>query len=388
MLVEIISTGDEVITGFINDTNATWLSQQLLSLGIQVHYRYTCGDKLEDIRKIIEHSSKNADLVFVNGGLGPTTDDITAEAAALASQSPLKRHPEWVEKMRKWYKKRNRTMCEANLKQADIPQKAILIDNPNGTACGFYIKINRAICFFTPGVPHEFKSMFTDYIKPYILEHFKEARETKLKRFFLFGIGESNLQELVNTISLPDDIVIGYRAAYPVLELKVISHGATQDIYKNSCEKIRKLISQQLLCEDQLNIPKLLASKIGKTKVDICDCVTKGTLTLALSEALNVTYALTLDNEDIDDVLNFTNAMDHQGYEIILRENDRNEILLWIQNAKLNLKQTYKIKLSVTIKDKLKEAISLCVQMIFKTIVFDQPTPKLDIVSIEDITTN
>ena len=388
MQVEIISTGDEVITGFINDTNATWLSQQLLSLGIQVHYRHTCGDELEDIRNTIEQSSKNADLVFINGGLGPTTDDITAQAAALAANQPLKRHPEWVEKMREWHKKRNRPMCDANLKQADIPQKAFVIDNPNGTACGFYLTINRATCFFTPGVPHEFKAMFNDSIKPYILNHFKEVQETKIKRFFLFGIGESSLQEHVNKISLPSKIVIGYRAAYPVLELKVISHGVAEEMYKEACEDIRHLISPQLLCEDQLDVPKLIASKIGKTTVNICDCVTKGQLSLDLSSDLNVGYALILADDKPEDVQHFTALAKGQGYELILRSSEENEFFLKIKNAKHNVHHSYKIKLSLTVKGKINEALSLCSQMLFKTIVFDQPLPKLEIAGIEEITNN
>ena len=166
--VELISTGDEVITGMIDDTNASWLCQELLTLGIQVQRRSTIGDNLEDLITILKERSQHCDLIFFNGGLGPTTDDCTTEAVckALDTKSILLEH--WLKHIEAWHKSHNRIMPSSNIKQAYIPMGASFIDNTCGTACGYMVKINKALCFFTPGVPSEFKEMYLKQIKPYL----------------------------------------------------------------------------------------------------------------------------------------------------------------------------------------------------------------------------
>ncbi len=247
MQLEIITTGDEIMTGMVTDTNVSWLCQELLNLGVQAARRSTVGDSLEDLTAVISERSQEADLIIVNGGLGPTSDDNTTVAAAKAAGVKLVRHDEWVQKIRAWCDERHRPMLDTNLKQADLPEGATMIDNPCGTACGYYLKIKKALCFFTPGVPREFKAMMTDSILPKIKTEVIGDNNTKVKRLFLFGVGESKLQAMMNTLSIPESITLGYAAGYPLLELKLICHNAKDEEFNQALSAIRDTVKYNFI---------------------------------------------------------------------------------------------------------------------------------------------
>ena len=124
MKAEIISTGDEVITGMIDDTNTSWLSQQLLSLGIQVTRRSTVGDDLNDLIDVLSERSKYCDLIIFNGGLGPTTDDNTTTAVCKVLNTSPVLLDFWLERIKEWHRAKGRAMPESNKKQAFIPNGA------------------------------------------------------------------------------------------------------------------------------------------------------------------------------------------------------------------------------------------------------------------------
>ncbi|MBP8051692.1 MAG: competence/damage-inducible protein A, partial [Aeromonas sp.] len=170
MRIEIISTGDEIVTGLVVDTNAAWLSALLLDQGWQVRRRATVGDNLTDLKTVLQESASRADVVLVCGGLGPTADDLTAQAAAEAFGQPLTLFPEWLATIEARYASRGRPMAQSNAKQAWLPQGCEILDNPVGTACGFVVsQMNgqgRSQLFFTPGVPFEFKQMVREQILP------------------------------------------------------------------------------------------------------------------------------------------------------------------------------------------------------------------------------
>ncbi len=385
MQFELISTGDEVITGLIVDTNASWLSSELLSLGIQPHFRSTCGDDPEDIKNLLQERSKQADIIFVNGGLGPTTDDNTSASAARAAGVELVRHKEWVEKIKAWHEKRGRTMSETNLKQADIPSTAEIIDNPNGTACGFYMKINRALCFFTPGVPHEFKAMFQDFIKPYLLEHCPDLHVTEVKRLITFGIPESILQQRMNDLAVPDKIVIGYRASYPIMELKIISHGADRKTIDNFATLVKDKIKGVLVCEDNLNFADLIAKKLGNAEVNIFDSQTSGRIALDLSTALNVKKALAVSSPYDEQLNHVLDEKDCDYYFALIKNATHDGMIFVFKSRKLNIDRSFNVKLNITIKDKAKAAYTLAAQMIILRILNKEDLPELVIGEVTEI---
>ncbi|AJR09350.1 competence/damage-inducible protein A [Photobacterium gaetbulicola] len=218
--VAMISTGEEVLHGDITDTNAAWLSALFFQRGFPLLRRTTVGDQLEVLATEIEHCSLTADVVIVNGGLGPTTDDLTAQAAAIAANVGLALVDEWVEAMEQKYANLGREMPETNLKQAMLPEGAEVLDNPIGTACGFAMQINRAWVFFTPGVPSEFKKMTHEQVLPRLEESYStSARECV--RLYTFGLSESVIGQSLQPIALPEGFELGYRSAIPFIEVKV-----------------------------------------------------------------------------------------------------------------------------------------------------------------------
>ena len=231
MRIEIISTGDEIVTGLVVDTNAAWLSALLLEQGWQVRRRLTVGDNLADLKAALQESASRAEVVLVCGGLGPTADDLTAQAAAEAFGQPLTLFPDWLATMAERYASRGRTMAQSNTKQAWLPRDCEILDNPVGTACGFVVNHpashGQSRLFFTPGVPFEFKQMVREQILPRLKALAGEETDTELRRFYTFGISESALSDKLDAAPWPAGIELGYRSSMPLIELKLIGHSAS-----------------------------------------------------------------------------------------------------------------------------------------------------------------
>jgi len=225
MKLEMICTGEEVLAGQIVDSNAAWFANMLMERGVEMTRRVTVGDRIEDLVAVFQERSHHADVIVVNGGLGPTTDDLSAEAMALAKGEVLTENAEWRARLDELTLRYGRMMSPNNLKQAMLPESAIMVDNPVGTACGFRVKLNRAWLFFTPGVPHELKKMIHEQFLPFIREEFGEGDSMNLKKLLTLGHGESSLGESLERLALPPGVTIGYRSSMPYNEIKLFARG-------------------------------------------------------------------------------------------------------------------------------------------------------------------
>ncbi|WP_299011859.1 CinA family nicotinamide mononucleotide deamidase-related protein [uncultured Shewanella sp.] len=225
MKLEMICTGEEVLAGQIVDTNAAWFGNAMMEQGIECERRITVGDRLEDLVAVFQERSVEADIILVNGGLGPTSDDLSAEAMALAKGVGLVENTQWRQRLEDWFSRNNRPMAHSNLKQALLPDTAIMIDNPVGTACGFAVKLNRAWLFFTPGVPFEFKQMVTEQFIPFVRDKFDLMTQVALKKMLTLGQGESSLADKLSDINLPTGVTLGYRSFMPYIEIKLFARG-------------------------------------------------------------------------------------------------------------------------------------------------------------------
>ncbi len=226
MKIEMISTGEEVLSGQIVDTNAAWFANVLMDNGLELQRRTTVGDRMEDLIDIFQERSKQADVILINGGLGPTTDDLSAEAAAAAMGVNLVEHTGWLEHLESWFANRGRTMPESNYKQCLLPDSAILVDNPVGSAPGFRLKLNNAWLFFTPGVPYEFKRMVEEQFLAFVQETFGVTDPTRLAKLVTIGHGESTLADQLTALPVPPGITLGYRPSPPIVEIKVFARGS------------------------------------------------------------------------------------------------------------------------------------------------------------------
>ena len=169
MQIEVICTGDEVLTGKIVNTNFSYIAQKLEDVGLSVRWGTTVGDDRETLLAAFLQAGERADAVIVNGGLGPTVDDLSQEIAAQAAGDELVLNEEWLTTMEAFFRRRSRVMSPNNQKQAMLPSTAEILDNPIGTACGFAMDIGKARFFFTPGVPRELRRMLEEQIIPRLL---------------------------------------------------------------------------------------------------------------------------------------------------------------------------------------------------------------------------
>jgi nicotinamide-nucleotide amidase len=225
MKLEMICTGEEVLAGQIVDTNAAWFADTMMNHGIELQRRVTVGDRMQDLIDIFTECSQRADVILVNGGLGPTSDDLSAEAAALALGEDLQEDTQWRQHLQDWYREQGREFPKSNLKQCLLPTSAVRIDNPKGTAPGFRIKLNQAWLFFTPGVPVEFKTMVEEQFIPFLQQEFTSTQSTRLHKLLTLGHGESVLADKLTALTFPPNITLGYRPSAPHVEIKVFARG-------------------------------------------------------------------------------------------------------------------------------------------------------------------
>ncbi|PKH24398.1 competence/damage-inducible protein A [Enterobacterales bacterium CwR94] len=257
--VEMLATGDEVLHGQIVDTNAAWLAETLFEQGLPMTSRSTVGDSLSALIAVLTERSHIADVLIVNGGLGPTSDDLSALAAAKAAGVELALHTGWLAEMEAYFASRGRPMAPSNRKQAEIPVGAEMINNPVGTACGFALRLNRCWMFFTPGVPSEFKRMVTDEIIPRLRQHYQLQDAPICLRLTTFGRGESDLANDLETLSLPADVVMGYRSSMPIIELKLTGPSSKRREMESLFQQVRDIAGDSLIFEGTEGLPALLA---------------------------------------------------------------------------------------------------------------------------------
>src|SRR5215471_3502063 len=232
MQIEIICTGDEVLTGKIVNSNFSYISQKLEDFGLSVRWGTTVGDDRETLLAAFREAGERADAVIVNGGLGPTIDDLSQEIAADAAGVRLVLKEEWLAHMQEFFRRRSRIMPPNNRKQAMLPEGAEILDNPIGTACGFAVDIGKARFFFTPGVPRELHRMLEEQIIPRLLKRSGRQTAIFLKRFHSYGIGESHADQLLAGVEdlVPEgNVKLGFRAHYPQLETKLTIRGTDMD---------------------------------------------------------------------------------------------------------------------------------------------------------------
>ncbi|MXM36886.1 nicotinamide mononucleotide deamidase-related protein YfaY [Klebsiella pneumoniae] len=285
--VEMLSTGDEVLHGQIVDTNAAWLADFFFNQGLPLTRRNTVGDDLDALVAILRERSEQADVLIVNGGLGPTSDDLSALAAATAKGEGLILHPEWLETMTRFFAERGRPMAESNRKQAEIPASAEMINNPVGTACGFAIQLNRCLMFFTPGVPSEFKVMVEQEILPRLRQRFTLPDPPVCLRMTTFGRSESELAQSLNPLTLPPGVVMGYRSSMPIIELKLTGPANQLDAMLALWPEVRKVAGDSLIFEGTEGLPAQIARWLQERQLSLTlsEQFTGGLLALQLSRA-------------------------------------------------------------------------------------------------------
>jgi nicotinamide-nucleotide amidase len=269
MRVEILCTGDEILTGKTINTNYSHMARRLGDLGLTVHWGTTVGDDRASLLQAFRQAGERADAVIVNGGLGPTVDDLSQEVAAEACGVELVLSDYWMTRMTESYARRGRVMPPNNRKQAMLPANAEFIDNPIGTACGFAVTIGKARFFFTPGVPREMRRMLDEQVIPRLLKLGGITGVTRLKRFHSFGIGESRADNMLADMEVfknGGDIKLGFQAHYPQLETKLAVRGDNEaDLLARLAPveaEVRKRLGNFIIAEDDQTLEGVILATL------------------------------------------------------------------------------------------------------------------------------
>jgi nicotinamide-nucleotide amidase len=291
MRVEILCTGDEILTGKTVNTNYSHMARRLVEVGLDPYWGTTVGDDREALLQAFHRAGERADAVIVNGGLGPTVDDLSQEVAAEAAGVELVLSDHWLQRMTESYARRGRVMPANNRKQAMLPRDCEFIDNPIGTACGFALTIGRARFFFTPGVPREMRRMLDEQVLPRILAMGGIRGVTRLKRFHTFGIGESRADEMLAGIEAFTNgtIKLGFQAHFPELETKLAVRGDDEaDLVARLAPvetEVRRRLGNFIVAEDDQTLEGVVIGKLraaGHT-LAIAETVTGGLLASRLA---------------------------------------------------------------------------------------------------------
>lgn len=266
MIAEILATGDEIRTGALVDSNSAHVAELLERYGVKVTRHQSIGDDLRALSQIIEEISHRADIAIVTGGLGPTVDDRTAEAAAVVAGVPLELDQRALDAIEYFFKERGRPCSQTNRKQALIPKGGRVFYNAVGTAPGFSIKINRCTFFCLPGVPYEMKKMAGEQVLPQI-----EAMQDGERQFSLvhtistFGLPESTVGERVDGISREfPGITLGLRAKFPEIQVKLYLRTADEQEGQIILEKADEWVSERLGHHIFSHAGRPIAEEVGR----------------------------------------------------------------------------------------------------------------------------
>ncbi|MFK8041585.1 CinA family nicotinamide mononucleotide deamidase-related protein [Congregibacter sp.] len=268
--VQLLLTGDELMSGDTVDSNSALIARELSGLGLTPCRRVTLGDDRQALAREMTALSQDADVLIVNGGLGPTIDDLTAEVLAEVAGSGLEEHPDALEHLERWCKKRKLILNAANRKQAMLPKGCTLIPNPVGSAVGFSLVVNDCLVLCTPGVPGELRAML-----PVILERLRTIYGITLQKDVLrlqtFGLGESTAQQLLmdEHPDWPSEVILSFRAGAPQLELKLsITRAEDRGLRDNCRQWMESLFGDHIIGEGDTRIAEAvidLARKAGVT---------------------------------------------------------------------------------------------------------------------------
>ena len=229
MWAELIAVGSELLSWDKAETNSLYISKQLNLLGINVRFKSIVGDAESDIEAVLKAAVSRSQVVIITGGLGPTEDDLTRKAVAKALKRGLVLKEELIEKIKKRFESMGKAMPKNNERQALMPNKAVVIDNPIGTAPGFAIEHDKVIIICLPGVPAEMQRMFEDGAVPLIKKRINASEAVKLRIIRTCGIAEAKVDELIGDLyTIDKNIRIGLAADEKGVDVRITSSKASE----------------------------------------------------------------------------------------------------------------------------------------------------------------
>ena len=278
--VELLATGDELLTGQILDTNSVWLMDRLWDLGVMARRKTLVADDRDDLAAALRETTSRSDMVVMSGGLGPTEDDLTAEVVAAAMGVPLELHEPSLEAIRERFRKLGREMTPNNAKQARFPRGAAVVPNRFGTAPGFSVRLGKGELVALPGVPVEYRGLSEEWVLPRIAARVGATPAFRLVK--LFAVPESHADQAMRPVM--DDpanrgVRFGYRAHWPEIHVKwAVTGQASESHADRILAQVRSIFGDAIFAEGKDELAPLVVAQLTRRgeRVAVAESCTGG----------------------------------------------------------------------------------------------------------------
>ncbi|HEY84708.1 MAG TPA: CinA family nicotinamide mononucleotide deamidase-related protein [Chloroflexi bacterium] len=330
MNAEIVLTGTELLLGEITDTNSVVIARMLRDIGLDLLYKTTVGDNEVRIAEILRDALKRADFVIVSGGLGPTVDDVTRQAAAAATGRKLVYSKELEAQIAARFKRFGRTMAENNKRQAWLPEGAIPVENPVGTAPCFIIETEQGSIICLPGVPRELEYQMKRAIIPYLKGKMGKTQVIKARILHTCGLGESNVDRQLDDLMRGSNPTVGLAAHLGQVDIRITAKAATEAdanaLIAPAEEEIRKRLADTIFGVDQKTLPEVVGELLEKHNLQVTavDTLTGGVLTgrMQSDERSKAAFTATVFSspEEVFDTIGVPAPNDAESAEAAVKE--------------------------------------------------------------------
>ncbi len=292
MNAEIVAIGSELLLGQIVDTNSAWMAQRLADLGVNLFYKTVVGDNPDRMLEITNRAMERSDLVITSGGLGPTQDDLTREVVAQATNRQLVMDPELLAQIEERFRRRGLIMTENNDRQALIPQGAIPVKNPNGTAPSFIVEDPRAVVYCLPGVPFEMKWLFDNELVPYLRGKFGLSEAIFSRVLKVADLGESGVDDLMgHLIANSVNPTVGVLAHPGQVDVRITAKSTNREeadkLIAPLEREVRQLLGSHVFAVDEETMPQLVGELLRSRGLTVAcyEGLTGGTMAQHLQDA-------------------------------------------------------------------------------------------------------
>lgn len=243
---ELITIGTEILLGEILDTNARFLARRLRDLGVDLYRKTTVGDNTRRIAQAIQQALERCDFIITTGGLGPTVDDPTREAVAMAAGVETEFRPDLWEQIQARFQRFNRQPTENNRRQAFVPCGALAIENPVGTAPAFIVELGDKSIISLPGVPREMEYLMENAVTPYLRRRFELSGLIKARVLHTSGAGESQIDELIGDLETLNNPTVGLAAHSGQVDVRITGKADSEEEADALIQPVEQSIRQRL----------------------------------------------------------------------------------------------------------------------------------------------
>jgi competence/damage-inducible protein CinA-like protein len=272
-VAETIAIGTELLLGEIQDTNTRYLARQFRNMGVNFFRATIIGDNPTRIAEVIKESAERADIVITSGGLGPTIDDPTREAIALAAGVDLEFHEElWIE-IQERFARFGRKPTENNRKQAYLPAGSSAISNPVGTAPAFSIEIDDSLVICLPGVPRELETLLEKSVLPLLKSRFDLRTTFHTLVLHAAGVGESQIDEWISDLEKKENPTVGLLAHPGITDIRVTARANSEEkafsMVMQTRETILQRIGDSYFGDDEMTLEQVVEQLLEQTNTDL-----------------------------------------------------------------------------------------------------------------------